>query len=184
MSDFAALPAEARELAVGRYRLLAPHLEIERTLRSVADESGLPFPHSTARFERYRRFGIAALARKGRTDDSGRWVVSSRVIKAIEGLALERPPLAVASIYRQSNSSPLPWESRSQVIRWSIGSSASCPWAFQHPRTKRAKHTAKVSICSVAKPRSRTRSGRSIMLSSTYCCWGRMARPRGRGSRS
>lgn len=182
MSDFAALPAEARELALGRYRLLAPHLKVERTFRSVADESGLPFPHSTARFERYRRFGIAALARKGRTDDGGRWIVSSRVIKAIEGLALERPPLVVASIYRQSNSSPLPSESRSQVIRWSIGSSASCPWAFQHSRTKRAKHTAKVaSWFTVARRRSRTRSGKSIMLSSTYCCWGRMARPRGRG---
>jgi len=135
VSDFAALPAEARELALGRYRLLAPYLKVERTLRSVADESGLPFPHSTARFERYRRFGIAALARKGRTDDGGRWIVSSRVIKAIEGLALERPPLVVASIYRQSNSSPLPSESRSQVI----GGPSDRPQAAPGPSNTRAQ---------------------------------------------
>lgn len=101
VSELAKLPLEAREVALARFRLLAPHLEEERTLRSVADEAGLPFRTAQRWVERYRRFGLAALARKGRTDDGARRVVSQRVIEAIEGLALERPPLPVASIYRQ-----------------------------------------------------------------------------------
>jgi len=101
VSELVTLPAEARELALGRFRLLAPHLEGERTLRSVADEAGLPFRTAQRWVERYRRFGLAALTRKGRTDDGGRRIVSARMIEAIEGLALERPPLPVTSIYRQ-----------------------------------------------------------------------------------
>jgi len=118
---------EARELALGRFRLLAPHLEGERTLRSVADEAGLPFRTAQRWVERYRRFGLAALTRKGRTDEGGRRIVSARMIEAIEGLALERPPLPVTSIYRQVKPFASSWESRLQAIRWSIASSASCP---------------------------------------------------------
>lgn len=35
MSDFAALPAEARELALGCYRLLAPNLTPRRAMNEV-----------------------------------------------------------------------------------------------------------------------------------------------------
>lgn len=42
-----------------------------------------------------------ALARKARGDQGGRRTVSSKIKEAIEGLALERPPLPVTSIYRQ-----------------------------------------------------------------------------------
>jgi len=49
----------------------------------------------------YRRSGLVALARKARGDEGGRRTVSFKIKEAIEGLALERPPLPVTSIYRQ-----------------------------------------------------------------------------------
>ncbi|HEV2710522.1 MAG TPA: hypothetical protein VGU67_09945 [Edaphobacter sp.] len=48
-----------------------------------------------------RRFGLAALARKMRGHNGVRRAVSATLKAAIEGLALERPPLPITSIYRQ-----------------------------------------------------------------------------------
>lgn len=48
-----------------------------------------------------RKFGLVALARKSRDDRGARRVVSPTIKRAIEGLALERPPLPIRSICRQ-----------------------------------------------------------------------------------
>ncbi len=50
----------------------------------------------------YRKDGLAALARKGRTDQGERRIASTHLIEAIEELALERPPLPISSIHRQA----------------------------------------------------------------------------------
>jgi putative transposase len=101
VGELAELSTEARDLALERFRLLVPHIEGERTLRSVALEAGIPFRTAQRWVERYRKSGLAALARKGRTDDGGRRVYSQRILEGIEGLALERPPLPITAIYRQ-----------------------------------------------------------------------------------
>jgi transposase InsO family protein len=49
----------------------------------------------------YRKLGLVALARKSRSDRGARRVVSPKIKAAIEGLALERPPLPIRSICRQ-----------------------------------------------------------------------------------
>ena len=49
----------------------------------------------------YRRSGLTALARKKRGDRGERRAVSKEVEKAIEGLALQKPPLPIAALYRQ-----------------------------------------------------------------------------------
>ena len=49
----------------------------------------------------YRKFGLIALTRKSRDDRGARRVVSPKIKAAIEGLALERPPLPIRSICRQ-----------------------------------------------------------------------------------
>jgi putative transposase len=51
----------------------------------------------------YRKDGLAALARKSRSDNGGRRLASPTLIKAIEGLALERPLLPTSSIHRQAS---------------------------------------------------------------------------------
>ena len=49
----------------------------------------------------YRKSGFAALARKRRSDEGSRKACSQRLLEAIEGLALERPPIPISAIYRQ-----------------------------------------------------------------------------------
>ncbi len=39
---------------------------------------------------------------QGRSDDGSRRLAKERMVHAIEGLALERPPLPITSIYRQA----------------------------------------------------------------------------------
>jgi putative transposase len=101
MRELAELSEEARELALSRFHLLEPHLEHGRELRSVADGSGVCFRTLQRWVAQYRRSGLAALARKSRFDRGNRRIVSPRIKAAIEGLALERPPIPVTSIYRQ-----------------------------------------------------------------------------------
>ncbi len=49
----------------------------------------------------HRRFGLAALVRKRRTDRGERRAASTKLKDAMEGFALQRPPLPIAALYRQ-----------------------------------------------------------------------------------
>ena len=70
-----------------------PTWKRSRPLRSVASEASIPYRTALRWASRYRKDGLAALARRSRTDQGGRRLASTTLIKAIEGLALERPPL-------------------------------------------------------------------------------------------
>ena len=50
---------------------------------------------------RTRLFGLAALSRKRREDRGQRRVVSAKLKEMIEGLALQKPPLPLAALFRQ-----------------------------------------------------------------------------------
>ena len=50
----------------------------------------------------YRQFGLAALARRKRTDTGEHREISAKLKEAIEGIALQKPPLPVATICRQA----------------------------------------------------------------------------------
>ena len=50
----------------------------------------------------YRKFGLAALARKDRADRGEHRAVSVKIKKAIEGLALQKPPLPITVVCRQA----------------------------------------------------------------------------------
>ena len=77
MEELAGLSADARKVALDRFWLLRPHLEESQSLQSVA------------------------LARRTRDDRGERRAVSQKIKDAIEGLALQKPPLPVAALYRQ-----------------------------------------------------------------------------------
>jgi len=95
------LSARERELALSRFRLLEPHLKGGRELRSLADAAGVSFRTLQRWVAAYRKSGLTALVRKSRADRGERRVISSKLREAIEGLALERPPLPLTSIHRQ-----------------------------------------------------------------------------------
>jgi putative transposase len=90
-----------RKLALERYRLLEPHLQGGRQLRSVSKGSNVSFRTLQRWVAAYKCEGLAGLVRKGRTDSGGRRIVSPRLREAIEGLALEKPPLPLSSVHRQ-----------------------------------------------------------------------------------
>ena len=104
MDELSAIPLASREVALHRFELLRPHLEGARPLRRVASEASIPYRTALRWASGYRKHGLAALARRSRTDQGGRRLASITLIKAIEGLALERPPLPISSIHRQSSS--------------------------------------------------------------------------------
>jgi putative transposase len=79
MQELSGLSAEARELALLRFRLLEPHLERGRELRSVADGAGVSFRTLQRWVAQYRRSGLAALARKSRADRGERRAVSPKI---------------------------------------------------------------------------------------------------------
>jgi putative transposase len=101
MKQLAGLSEDVRELALERFRQIQPHLEEHHSLQSVARAAGIPYRTAQRWIARYRRFGLAALARKQRGDRGGRRAVSTKLREIIEGLALQKPPLPIAALYRQ-----------------------------------------------------------------------------------
>ena len=67
----------------------------------MALAAGIPYRTAHRWLAQYRLFGLVALARKTRDDRGERRAVSLKIKEAIEGLALQKPPLPVAAVYRQ-----------------------------------------------------------------------------------
>jgi putative transposase len=101
MDELTGLSEEDRKLALDRFRLLRPHLEQNQSLRSVASSAGIPYRTAHRWVTQYRQFGLAALIRKKREDRGKRRAVSTKIKEVIEGLALQKPPLPIAALYRQ-----------------------------------------------------------------------------------
>ena len=102
MDELAGLTGEARKRALDRFHLLQPHLENDRPLKAVAAAAGIPFRTAQRWVSLYRQFGLAALARRKRTDTGEHREISAKLKEAIEGIALQKPPLPVAAICRQA----------------------------------------------------------------------------------
>ena len=102
MQTLTAISDTERKLALERFRLLEPHLQNGRELRSVSEGSGVSFRTLQRWVANYKRDGLAGLVRKERTDVGERRTTSPRLREAIEGLALEKPPLPLSSVHRQA----------------------------------------------------------------------------------
>jgi putative transposase len=87
MEELAGLSADARKVALDRFRFLRPHLEESQSLQSVALAAGIPYRTAHRWVTQYRRFGLVALARRTRDDRGERRAVSQKIKDAIEGLA-------------------------------------------------------------------------------------------------
>ena len=102
MDQLVGLTEEARNLALGRFRLLRPHLEDGYPLKTVAATAGIPFRTAQRWVSLYRQFGLTALSRKRRADTGRHREMSAKLMEAIEGIALQKPPMPVAAICRQA----------------------------------------------------------------------------------
>ena len=102
MDELAGFSEETRKLAMERFRLLQPHLENNEPLTLVARAAGIPYRTAHRLVSEYRRIGLTALVRKKRTDRGERRVVTALLKEAIEGLALQKPPLPTTPFSRCS----------------------------------------------------------------------------------
>lgn len=101
MDELAGLSEDARKRAMERFRLLQPHLEQNEPLVAVAKAAGLAYRTAHRLVSQYRRDGLVGLVRKKRTDRGQRRAVSDKLKAAIEGLALQKPPLPVSALHRR-----------------------------------------------------------------------------------
>ena len=112
--------SEAEQVrALERYQIRAPFLEDGVPLARVARDRGLVLRTARRWVDRYRREGLAGLARKGRSD-RGKRHLSDTLRQAIEGLALKKPPPAPR---RPSIARPSPSPSGSGSLRRATASS-------------------------------------------------------------
>lgn len=180
-----ALSEADRDTAMQRFRWLELHFEQNRPLRVVAAEAGLAFRTAQRWVALYRSSGLASLARKTRLDYGARKVVSEPMKWAIEGLALESPPVPITPFTARSKSMQRRSVTPFQVIGPCMTSFGKCRRAFAPLLTKELSHTARArSDPSEGSQQAETPSGRRIRLSWTSSCFRRMDRRRGRGLRS
>ena len=96
MAELASFSETSRQRALERFELLRAHIEDGRPLAAIARETRLSYRMLQYWPERYRTSGLAALARKPRTDRGRRRKLSAALQEAIEGLALQKPPLPIS----------------------------------------------------------------------------------------
>jgi putative transposase len=99
-ASFATLTEEGQAQAMARFAVLRPHLEDGVPLARAADAAGVPLRTAQRWLARYRRDGLAGLARRGRSDAGARRSPDD-LVTVIEGMGLKRPRLSVAAIHRR-----------------------------------------------------------------------------------
>ena len=92
---------DERMVALQRYRVIRPFLERDSSQAAVARTEGIDARTVRRWIERYRKFGLAGLARKVRRDKDTR-KLSTSLYQVIEGLALKKPRPSVATVHRHA----------------------------------------------------------------------------------
>ena len=100
-AGLAGLTRAQRDQALARWQMLHAHLEDGCPLVRVAGEHGVPERTLRRWLAAYRAGGLAALARRPRSDRGTRRMPPELQL-LIEGLALRRPPPAIATVHRQA----------------------------------------------------------------------------------
>jgi len=96
-----ALSAVQRDQALARWRLLRPPLEDGVPLAHLAEHADVAQRTLQRWLARYRTDGLPGLARPARSD-KGRRRLPADLQLLIEGLALRRPPVSIATVHRQA----------------------------------------------------------------------------------
>jgi hypothetical protein len=127
-------------------------------------------PRNAGLLNIYRLFGLAALVRKGREDRGERRVVSAKLKEVIEGLALQKPPLPLAALFRhvQRLSKDLGEKAPSYGTVFSIVRNLGADLiTLAHEGTKAT--ATRLSWFTGEKLLGRMPSGRPITRHSTFC---------------
>ena len=176
-----ALSEDARAAAMDRWTVLRPTIEDGVPLARSAAAAGVA--PSTARrwLTRYEAGGLAALARRPRSD-SGVRKTRPELVALIEGLALRRPPPSTATIARRiavaANERGWPAPSYSTVAAI-VAAIDPAVVSLAHDGPEVFRDRFELVFRRRAAPR--TTSGRPTTPSSTCWCSTQMASPPVRG---
>lgn len=96
----AELSSAQRDEAMNRFCILKPHLENSVSLTDVAKNAGVSLRTAERWLARYKKDGLAGLARKVRSDE-GSHKISTEITKIVEGMALQKPRPSIVSIHRK-----------------------------------------------------------------------------------
>ena len=99
-ASFATLTEEGQAQAMARFAVVRPHLEDGASLARAAADAGVPLRTAQRWLARYRRDGLAGLARLGRSDAGARRVPDD-LVALIEGMGLTWPRPSAAAIHRR-----------------------------------------------------------------------------------
>jgi putative transposase len=100
-TPLAALPPDERTQALERYWIIQPCVEHDIPLTHVARQHAMPLRTVERWLAQYRRYGLAGLSRRGRSDRGHPRRLRPELKEVIEGLALRIPPPTVAFVHRQ-----------------------------------------------------------------------------------
>jgi len=92
VAELASFSETSRQRAFERFELLRAHIEDGRPLAAIARETKLSHRTLTYWLERYQTSGLAALARKPRSDRGRRRKLSVALQKVIEGKSCKLIP--------------------------------------------------------------------------------------------
>jgi putative transposase len=95
-----ALTEEQRQSAMERFAVLRPHLEEDVPLAQAARHAGVSVRTAERWLSRYRRNGLAGLARPVRSDADGHRLPAD-LVGFIEGMGLKKPRASAATIHRR-----------------------------------------------------------------------------------
>ncbi len=101
LPNLSELPESSRAIAWERYQILRPHLEDTVPLSRVVKDAGIPLRTAQRWVANYKKLGLAGLCRSKRKDSGTHRVVNLEVQKLIEGLALQKPAMSIATIHRR-----------------------------------------------------------------------------------
>lgn len=96
----AELTSDQIKEAMARYAMLKPHLEDGVPLPQAAGNANIAIRTAQRWLAQYRDVGLRGLARSARAD-SGHRKLTPEVVELIEGMALRKPRLSVATIHRR-----------------------------------------------------------------------------------
>jgi putative transposase len=94
-----ALTDAERSLALERFQVIRPFFEEGTPVSQIAKDRGIPLRTAQRWVMDYRLQGIAGLARKSRGDKNHPRRATS-LLQIVEGLALQKPRVSVATLYR------------------------------------------------------------------------------------
>lgn len=94
------LSEQERDEALGRYKIIQPFLEGQTTLKAAARAHNISYRTAARWVSRYRKSGLAGLARRKRQDKNQR-KLDPELQQIIEGLALQKTKPSAAAVHRQ-----------------------------------------------------------------------------------